>query len=219
MLKEAEFVIEAIVEDIKKKQSVFAELDKYADPEVMLASSTTSCSISEIAYTTKRSERVIGMHFFNPVHAMKLVEIMPGISTNLKVVSETVKFTQFLGKKPIVVRKDSIAGIASRVLAGLLNEAVWALEEGLGNVSDIDKCLKLGARLPMGPLELIDFIGIDTHFAKTKYMYEKLGDPRYRPCHLLEKMIYAGYLGRKSNKGFYDYSCDPSVPINFTIDM
>jgi 3-hydroxybutyryl-CoA dehydrogenase len=144
---------------------------------------------------------------------MKLVEIMPGISTDPVVVERTREFAEFLGKEPVVTAKEGIAGIASRVLAALLNEAVWVLDEGIGSVADIDQAMKMGANQPMGPLQLVDLIGIDTHLAKTRTLYEKLGDARYRPCYLLEKMVHAGYLGRKSKKGFYDYTQDPPVPM------
>jgi 3-hydroxybutyryl-CoA dehydrogenase len=128
-------------------------------------------------------------------------------------VAKTKEFAEFMGKTAVVTEKEGIAGIASRVLAALLNEAVWVLYEGIGSVSDIDTAMKMGANQPMGPLALIDLIGIDVHLAKTRTLYEKLGDARYRPCYLLEKMVLAGYLGRKSGKGFYDYTVDPPQPM------
>jgi len=208
-----DFVIEAIVENVEAKQEVFARLEKIVSAETILATNTTACAISEIASAVKDPSRVIGMHFFNPAVVMKLVEIMPGVSTSPGVVEKARELAEFLGKEPVVTAKEGIAGIASRVLAALLNEAVWVLEEGIGGVDDIDKALKMGANQPMGPLQLIDLIGIDTHLAKTRTLYEKLGDPRYRPCYLLEKMVHAGYLGRKTKKGFYDYEQDPPVPM------
>ncbi|HHU75663.1 MAG TPA: 3-hydroxybutyryl-CoA dehydrogenase [Firmicutes bacterium] len=207
-----DFVIEAVTENIKLKQQLFAELDEIVPPQIILATNTTACSISEVASVTKDPSRVIGMHYFNPAVVMKLVEIMPGLATKKSVVDTTEEFVKSLGKEPVVTAKEGIAGIASRVLAGMLNEAVWVLEEGIGTAADIDKAMKMGSNLPMGPLALIDMIGIDTHLAKTRNLYEKLGDARYRPCYLLEKMMHAGYLGRKSGKGFYDYSQDPPVP-------
>jgi len=210
---DADFVIEAVVENVGLKQEIFARLEEIAPQHAVLATNTTACSISEIASSVKDPSRVIGMHFFNPAVVMKLVEIMPGISTNPAVVEQTRDFAEFLGKEPVVTAKEGIAGIASRVLAALLNEAVWVLDEGIGTVAEIDQAMKMGANQPMGPLQLIDMIGIDTHLAKTRTLYAKLGDARYRPCYLLEKMVHAGYLGRKSKKGFYDYTQDPPAPM------
>lgn len=208
----ADFVVEAIIEDVGIKQKTFGELESVVKEGVILASNTTACSISEISSKAQDPGRIVGMHFFNPAVVMKLVEIMPGLATRPEVVDQTRELAEFLGKEPVVTAKEGIAGIASRVLAALLNEAVWVLEEGIGTVEDIDKALKMGSNQPMGPLELIDLIGIDTHLAKTRTLYHKLGDARYRPCYLLEKMVHAGYLGRKSKKGFYDYTGDTPVP-------
>ena len=207
-----DFIIEAVIEDVKLKQKIFAQLEKIAPADAILATNTTACGISEIASALKDPSRLVGMHFFNPAVLMKLVEIMPGVATNPAYVEKVRQFAVFLDKEPVVTAKEGIAGIASRVLAGLLNEAVWVLEEGIGTAADIDKALQMGSNQPMGPLALIDLIGIDTHLAKTRTLYEKLGDLRYRPCYLLEKMVHAGYLGRKTKKGFYDYTQDPPVP-------
>ncbi len=209
---DCDFIIEAVIENVELKQKIFAKLEEIAPKDAILATNTTACGISEIASALNDPTRLVGMHFFNPAVVMKLVEIMPGVATNQVYVDKVNEFALFLGKEPVVTAKEGIAGVASRVLAGLLNEAVWVLEEGIANAADIDTALKMGSNLPMGPLALIDMIGIDTHLAKTRTLYAKLGDARYRPCYLLEKMVHAGYLGRKTKKGFYDYTQDPPVP-------
>lgn len=201
----ADAVIEAVQEDPKVKAELFKRAEECFGRDIMFASNTTSCSITTIAAMLAQPERVVGMHFFNPPLVMKLVEIMPGLRTDQEWVTAAVDLAKRLGKHPVVVRRDSTAGVTSRVLGALLNEAVWVLHEGLASVEEIDDALKLGANLPMGPLALIDLIGLDVHLAKTQMLYQKLGDPRYRPCPLLEQMVEAGMLGRKSGRGFHNY--------------
>jgi len=211
--RKADFVIETISEDVKLKQEAFRKLEEITRPDVVLATNTTSCSITEIASAIKNPNRVIGLHFFNPAFIMKLVEIMPGLLTDDNTIKATEKITIKLGKEPVITKREAPAGITSRVLAGLLNEAVWVLHEGIATVDDIDKAIVLGCNHKIGPLALIDLIGVDVHLAKTKMLYAKTGDPRYRSCYLLEQMVTAGYLGKKAGKGFYDYTKEELVPL------
>ena len=214
---EASFIVEAIIEDVEVKREAFRELDRLAPPGALLATNTTACSITRIAAATKRPENVVGMHFFNPAQVMKLVEIMPGLRTSRETLRAARELALRLGKEPVVARSEGPAGLASRILAGLLNEAVWVFNDGLGGVADIDAAMKLGANQPMGPFQLIDLIGVDVHLAKTMTLYQTLGDSRYRPCPLLQRMVDAGYLGRKTGKGFYDYKENPPVPVELVI--
>lgn len=201
-----DFVIEAVIEDIEIKKKVFADLDEIAHENTVLASNTTALSISEIASATKRPERVIGMHFFNPPVVMKLVEIIPGIATDSRVVDATRELAVTLGKDPVVTKIETPAGIVSRVLAGLLNEAVLVYESGVASAEDVDKAMKMGTNMPMGPLALLDLIGLDVHLAKMESLHRELGDSRYRTPYLIRKMVKAGHLGVKAGKGFYDYA-------------
>lgn len=209
---DCDFVLEALLENVVLKQEIFAKLDEIVKEDAILASTTTACSLTEIASAMKNPQRFAGMHFYNPAVVMKLVEIMPAIQTAPETISKVVEIATDLGKETVVTAKEGIAGITSRILAALLNEAVWVLEEGIGTAADIDKAMKMGANHAMGPLELIDLIGLDVHLAKTETLYSKIGDARYRPCYLLKKMVAAGYLGRKAGMGFYDYSQNPPVP-------
>lgn len=201
----ADFVIEAIVEDIEIKKKVFSDLDNFTNVNAILASNTTALSISEIASATKHHERVIGMHFFNPPVVMKLVEIIPGIGTKVGVVDSAREFALALGKDPVITKIETPGGIVSRVLSSLLNEAVLVYESGVASAEDVDKAMKMGTNMPMGPLALIDLIGLDVHMAKMETLYRELGGSRYRTPYLIRKMVKAGHLGVKTGKGFYDY--------------
>ena len=202
---DADVVVEAVFEDMDIKKEVLGALDEAAPERAIFASNTTSLSITEMAAATSRPEKVVGVHFFNPPLVMKLVEIMPGLGTSKETVEAARALAERLGKTPVMANFDSPAGIGSRVLAGMLNEAVEVYAGGLASAEDIDKAMKMGAGLPMGPLELIDLIGVDIHLAKTETLYRELGDTRYRPNFLLRKMVKAGHLGRKSGRGFFTY--------------
>jgi 3-hydroxybutyryl-CoA dehydrogenase len=203
--KEADIIIESVVEDLEIKKKVFAELDKLARPGVILATNTTSLSISAMADVTNRPDTVVQMHFFNPPVIMKLVEIMPGKNTSAKTLKAAEEFAVQLGKDPVVCKNEAPAGIVSRCLGQLLNEATWMVASGVADPEDIDKAMKLGANHPMGPLQLIDFIGLDVHRAKMQTLRTVLDDPRYQHPDIINKMIEEGRLGRKVGKGFYDY--------------
>jgi 3-hydroxybutyryl-CoA dehydrogenase len=202
---EADIVIESIIEDLEIKKKVFAELDKLARPDVILATNTTSLSISAMADATNRPDKVVQMHFFNPPVIMKLVEIMPGRKTSKETLQTAEAFAKQLGKDPVVCKNEAPAGIVSRVLGQLLNEATWLVASGVADPSDVDKAMKLGANHPMGPLQLIDMIGLDVHRAKMQTLCDMLDDPRYKHPKLIDEMIDAGQLGVKSGKGFYPY--------------
>jgi len=203
--KDADIVIESIVEDLAIKRKVFAALDNIARPEVLFLTNTTSLSITALAEATQRPDRVVQMHFFNPPTIMKLVEIMPGQKTSKETLQKAADFARQLGKDPVVCQSEAPAGIVSRVLGQLLNEATWLVASGVAAPADIDKAMKLGANHPMGPLQLIDLIGLDVHRAKMQTLKSVLNDPRYTHPKLLDEMIAAGKLGKKSGKGFYDY--------------
>jgi 3-hydroxybutyryl-CoA dehydrogenase len=203
--RESDFVVEAVYEDIKLKQDLFGRLDSLCPAETILATNTTALSVSEIAEATSRPDSVIGMHFFNPAVIMKLVEIIRGEQTSEETITATRGFAEDLGKTPIVTAKEAPAGIVSRVLAGLLNEAAAAYADGIAPAPDIDEAMKLGAGLPMGPLALLDMIGLDIHLAKMETLHAKLKDDRYRPPEIIRTMIDEGKLGKKSGEGFHKY--------------
>jgi 3-hydroxybutyryl-CoA dehydrogenase len=207
-LAPCDYVVEAVNENLDLKTGLFRALDRICRPGAALASNTSSISITKIAAVTQRPTRVIGMHFMNPVPLMKLVEIIPGQSTSSETLEETRALARRFGKTP-VVSQDLPGFISNRVLMPLINEAIYALFEGVGTREDIDTVLTLGMRHPMGPLTLADFVGLDTCLAIMEVLHEGFGDSKYRPCPLLRRMVDAGHLGRKSGRGFYDYSAEP----------
>ncbi len=202
--KGADLVIEAATERFDLKKQIFQTLDTNARPEVILASNTSSISITELAATTKRAPQVIGMHFFNPVPVMKLVEIIRGIATSDEVYKTVKELSEAVGKTPVEVN-DFPGFVSNRVLMPMINEAIYCVMEGVAKPEDIDTVMKLGMAHPMGPLALADFIGLDVCLAIMNVLYEGFSDTKYRPCPLLKKMVAAGMLGKKSGQGFYKY--------------
>ncbi|MGD9816149.1 MAG: 3-hydroxybutyryl-CoA dehydrogenase [Hyphomonadaceae bacterium] len=206
-----DLIIESIVEQDDVKKKVFADLKAVLKPDAILASNTSSISITRLAATTDRPDKFIGVHFMNPAPVMELVEIIRGLATSQDTYDTTVQFAQSLGKQ-IANAEDFPAFIVNRVLVPMINEAIYTLYEGVGSVEAIDKSMRLGAHHPMGPLELADFIGLDTCLSIMQVLYEGLADSKYRPCPLLVKYVEAGWLGRKTQRGFYDYRTDPPTP-------
>ena len=204
-VKDAEFVVEAATENTELKLKIFEDMDRYAPKQAILASNTSSISITKIANSTGRADKVIGMHFMNPVPVMKLVEVINGYSTSKEVTNTIVELSKQLGKTPCVVN-DYPGFIANRILMPMINEAIYSLYEGVAGVDEIDTVMKLGMAHPMGPLQLADFVGLDVCLSILNVLHDGFGNPKYAPCPLLVNMVTAGKLGCKSGEGFYTYS-------------
>jgi len=204
-VKDVEVVIEAIPENMALKKETYAKIDKVCPPNVIFASNTSGLSITEMASTTQRADRFVGMHFFNPVPMMQLIEIVRGYSTSDETVKTIEQLAARMGKTALIA-KDMPGFVTTRLIAMLENEAIYALAEGVASAEDIDKSMRLGMNHPMGPLELSDFVGLDTVLSCLENLYKEYGDPKYRPPMLLRQMVRAGHLGRKTGRGFYDYT-------------
>ena len=200
----ASLVVEAATENRDLKFKIFSDLDRVAGPGAILATNTSSISITEIAARTKRADKVIGMHFMNPVPVMQLVEVIRGLATSDETTTRVLELSKAVGKTPVEVQ-DYPGFVANRILMPMINEAIYCLMEGVGSAESIDTVMKLGMNHPMGPLALADLIGLDTCLAILEVLHDGLGDPKYRPCPLLRKYVAAGWMGRKTKRGFYTY--------------
>ena len=202
---DADLVIEAIIENASVKKQVFAELDAHCSEKTILGTNTSSLSISEIASATRTPQRVIGVHFFYPVPEMELVEVVKGLQTSAETVERTLEVTRNMGKRAIVVERDSPGFVVNRIMASMLNEAIWVYGEGLASAEDIDLAIKLETGMAQGPLELADILGLDTLYSVIMALYEDFKDPKYRPHPCFSTMVKSGQLGRKTGQGFYIY--------------
>jgi len=214
-LKDVDIVIEAVTEDMPTKLALFRELDSICGPNTIFATNTSSLSVTEMARATNRPQRFVGMHFFNPVPLMKLVEVVRTQATSEETVKTAWDLSLAMGKEPILA-KDTPGFIFNRLIIPYLNEAIWAVYEGVGSASDVDRAMKLGGNMPIGPLALLDLIGIDVQLHACETLFEEFGDPKFRPCPLNRSMVRAGLHGKKTGKGFYDYSQDPPKPVDLS---
>lgn len=213
-LKDVDIVIEAVTEDLDLKNEMFRALDQICGPSTIFASNTSSLTIADMAAATQRPDRMVGLHFFNPVPVMKLVEVVRTIATSEETFRTAFEFAKSLGKEPIVA-KDTSGFIVNRLLVPYMLDAIRALEQGLGTIEDIDKGMVLGTGYPMGPFTLSDFVGVDTLYRIAEIMFEEYRETRFAPPPLLKRMVSMGYFGRKSGRGFYDYSGEKPVPVDF----